>query len=320
MRFSLKTMLIGLTVAGALTAWMGRLWVENPEMFFQVLAIATTVGPFVLAMATIIWLGWRGSKPSRRLIAWGVLLLITPFLGQVASGLLLPSGQPIRVLSTARLIGNRLPQQVDEPWVWNELEYRLTSGELSQEEVGQAVQELTAHMEKTRPQGWNQPLTWQRKFLVAARQQGLISQEVLVRLCEAFYGTRPTFKPFDPLQPGPCTIMLELKYGNPWAQSASLGVTAVWHVNSVTVDGQPAHLTFSQMSTGQDWNAACKVDLDAGDHELLIEVECALVDDSKLLSVDVNTATPDQWPAALKRWKVEVKAPLRVQSEGEADE
>ena len=53
----------------------------------------------------------------------------------VAMALLMPTGNPLSVLTTQRLISKRLPTQADEPWVWQELERRLTAGDLTKEEV-----------------------------------------------------------------------------------------------------------------------------------------------------------------------------------------
>ncbi len=41
-----------------------------------------------------------------------------------------PSG--LRYLSTQQILEQRLPKQIEEPWVWSELESRLKAGSLSQ--------------------------------------------------------------------------------------------------------------------------------------------------------------------------------------------
>ena len=230
MRFGLKTMFVALALVSVTIGVMGKLWIENPEAFFQTLMIATTVGPFLIAVGTIIWLGLRGSKPAGWiLVGWGSLLLVTPVLGIGARLLLLPSGQPIRVLSTERMMRDRLPKQIDEPWVWNELVYRANRGTLSTEQVDNALQTLIDHMKKTSPQGRNKPLSWQGEFIRLVRQKKLISDEVLLKLCEAFYGPRPMLNPISPLQPGRNRFALRVEYGNPWGEHSKLGVALIWH-------------------------------------------------------------------------------------------
>jgi hypothetical protein len=313
MKFGLKTLLIAFAVTGLTVGWMSRLWIESPESFFQLLTIGTTVGPFVAAAVTIIVLGLRGNQPSRWVAVWGGLLLTMPMLGILAHWVLLPSGQPIRVLSSERLVETRLPGDLDSPWLWNELEYRLGRDQLNQPLAESAVGTLTAHMKRTSPTGWNQPLSWQRDFLAGARQRGLVSDDVWLELAEAFYGPEPQIQPISGLPPGKQYIPLQLEYGNPWQENSNLGVVLVWHVHAVALDGQPVTLQNVQSSFGRDWHGGFEATLAPGEHKLTVDVECALIDEKKLAGLDTNALPPNQWPEALKRWKVQVNTPLVVE-------
>src|SRR6185295_2677828 len=77
-----------------------------------------------------------------RLVAWAGALLLTPVIMALAIEFLLPSGNPLRVMASRRLIQKRLPSQVDSPWIWRELEYRLQNGTIDKEEVNEAAEEL----------------------------------------------------------------------------------------------------------------------------------------------------------------------------------
>src|SRR4051794_4553090 len=119
MKFSLKTFLFGMCGVGALVGIMGRLLLEQPEMFQAVLIFGSTVVPFALAVGTIIFLGLRGERRGK-LVAWGCFLLLMPISVLLFRSLFMPSGNPVQLLSTRRLIERRLPRQIEEPWVWQE--------------------------------------------------------------------------------------------------------------------------------------------------------------------------------------------------------
>ena len=189
MKFGLKTYLISLCVLGATAGILGKLFVETPETFLSVVALASTVLPFLLATGTIIVLGLR-HKRRPRLVMWGLFLLLCPLAVRFALSLLWPTGDPLRFLSTNRLITKRLPDQTNEPWIWNELKRRLDSGSLTGEEDGESNKTLVAYMKKSRPTGWDQPLPWQDQCLKAAVSAKRVSDHGLLDFA-TFYGKRP---------------------------------------------------------------------------------------------------------------------------------
>jgi hypothetical protein len=314
MKFSLKTFLIVLCVGGAFVGLMGNLLLESPEAFLRVLFFCATVVPFVLAVGTVIALGLRLKK--RKVVAWGILLLLVPPLTYGAMAVLMPRGNALALLTTRRLIERRLPKQVNEPWVWNELVVRLRAGNLSREQVDAAITELADYMKRTQPKGWDRPLSWQRDFLSSAIAAKLVSKEVLLDLCDAFFGAKPQVKPnVPPVSSGEQGFQLAIEYGNVWAQHSGLGVVLLWNVNDVRVDGKPVRL--EQVNEfGEDWNANVRGKLSPGDHDVQIDVECAYVD--ALTGVTNDSKLPvKQWPKAEKRWKTTVTTPVKVVGEEE---
>lgn len=315
MKFSLKTYLITLCLAGAVLGGMTKLFLEQPEIFLRLLMMGSTVGPFLLAVGTIVRLGLK--TPRRMgLVAWAGLLLATPLIAFGSIALLWPSGNPLRVLSTQRLIANRLPAQVDSPWVWNELADRLNAGKLTREQVNASIDTLITHMRTSKPAGWNQPLSWQRTFLNAARQAKLLSDEELIKLSDAFFGTQPTVVPISPTVAGPQSTSLSIQYGNPWSDNSGLGVDLLWDVTQVTLDGVPVKIN-SINRFAQSWSATYNGKLEAGEHELEIDVECAYVDSNTGTATNGRQLPVAQWPKGLKRWTVKVKVPVKVTTRAE---
>jgi hypothetical protein len=316
MKFSLKGLLISMCALGAILGLMSRLYIENPESFFNVLRAASTIGPWAFAIATIIYLGFRGTPPRRGLIGLGVILFLTPFVVNLAIALWLPTGNALQVLSTKRLIENRLSAQMDEPWIWQELERRLAAGDLSKSEVNEAIQNLAAYMRQKKPAGWNAPLSWQRDFIAPARQAGMISDQAFLTLCEAFYGTSPTVKlatsTIDTLTRD---FQLQIDFGNPWADNSALDTQLLWEVKRVLAGDRPLTVKTNLKSQHNAFLTLMN-DLPEGEHAIDVEVDCAIVDTSQLPTtvggMDVGKLPSSQWPKARKRWTATSRATLTV--------
>ena len=134
----------------------------------------------------------EGGRPWKRWTAISVVLVaVIVWLTIYANGKRPYNPSDVQGLSDAELL-QRLPRQVEEPWVWRELEKRLGSRSLTKKEVNEAVEILIAHMTTKRPNGWDQPLTWFDGFLSNATRAGMISSPVLLELCGAVYGPKPT--------------------------------------------------------------------------------------------------------------------------------
>jgi hypothetical protein len=311
MKFSLKVMLVGLCIVGAFAGMMGNWLIREPEKFFVAINLCATVLPFVLATGTIIWLGIKRER-RRELVAWGVFLLLMPILVRGTVSLLWPRQDPLRLLSDERLIETRLPNRINEPWIWDELERRLSAGDLSKEEVDAAVGQLISHMKTARPQGWQSSLPWQKDFIVSARQARLLSDETFFALCDAFFGTQPVLPPINPIFKTARQFPLGVDFGNPFSNLSGLSVDLLWQVAGATIDGKP--VTLEQIhKSGQNWRGRVLGEFSPGDHELKIKIECAYVDSSSYTAMNVHSLPIEQWPKALKRWKLEVTTPIKVE-------
>jgi hypothetical protein len=303
MRISLKVWLIGICVFGALVGVMVRLLLENPEMFFANMRIAVTGGPFALAVATIMGIGRRGAAPSRGLVLWGGMLLLTPIIAFFAMAVLMPTGSPLSILSTQRLISQQLPKQAGEPWIWHELERRLSAGDLTKQEVDDTIAEFAGYMKRTKPAGWDQPLSWQRRFLEQAAQKQKISPGVQIELAEAFFGPAPSVKVTTPaLTSDDTQFVFHVNYGSTWSDHTGLGIGLIWDIKQVLLDGKPIKLQNVQKHWGREATITGESELTAGEHTLAVELECALVDAARLNGLDLDNLPLEQWPKTRKRW------------------
>ncbi len=313
MKFSLKTFLFGMCGVGAFVGILGKLLLEQPETFQSVLIALATIVPFVLAVGTVFYLGLRGER-RWKLIAWGCFLILLPICVLLFQRLLMPTGNPLQLLTTRRLIERRLPQQIEEPWVWQELERRLISSRITAGDASDAVELLTLHMTTNRPAGWNQPLPWVRGFLSGAISGKLVSDAQLLKLCDAFFGPRPIVKPLAPAAGRQRGVQVELEYGNPWASTSGLGTDLLWEVKQVELDGKPMKISGPNRYANR-WVGYCEGALTPGDHELKVDVECAYVDESSATGFGQGSNIPaSQWPKAKKRWTTTVAAPVKIEA------
>jgi hypothetical protein len=295
-------MLVALCVLGAAVGILGKLLLESPETFVAVVRIGSFAVPYFLGIGTIIWIGLRGQRRFG-LVLWGVVLLLLPVALNLMLALLLPTGDPLRLLTTQRLISNRLPSQIDAPWAWRELERRLATGSLTSDQANSAIQELTAYMKRTSPTGWNRPIPWQRDFLRAAIQKKLVSDDVFFDLCDAFFGPAPRVQPLPSLPADAPGFHLAFEIGNLWSDDSDLGIELVWQVKQVSLDGMPMQLK-QVTQVGVHWSAFCEGELPPGEHLLKIEVDCAYVDTPPMVSN----------PKVRKRWTKVVTVPVTVES------
>lgn len=318
-RISLKWMLVGFVVLGAGSGLLAKAFLQNPNVFRLAMLVLSTIVPFALAIGTLLRLGIRSRR--KPLVVWAALLGVAPFIGFtllfVASTFIKPSpggmgASGLGAVANQQLINQRLPLQIDSPWVWNELTRRLQSNSLSQAEVDSAVRKLVTHMKTTKPQGWDSPLPWQRDFLKAASFSQPISEAVLFDLCDAYYGPTPRIERVPRLREGQSRLQLSIGFGTVWGDHVDLPVRLIWSVERVLIDGESVPFTKSHSFENQ-WSGYCSIDLPAGDHNLKIEVACAYVDKNQLIDLKSGAIDSSAWPnQLLKVWEKTVTASFEV--------
>jgi len=220
---------------------------------------------------------------------------------------------------TLQQLLQQLPYHVQEPWVWDELAHRQQAGSLSKKDVDNAVKILTAQLTAKWPEGWHQPLTWQNNFLAAATKAGMISPPVLFDLCDAVYGPKPIIGPLPRWREGKAGLQIYVAHGSVWdsQNQACLGLQLLWQVERVSLDGKLIEIRqLINASGSQRWGPFSGA-LKAGDHRVVVEVQCAYVDPGKMIGLNAADLPVDRWPKARKRWKQTVSAPLKVYTASE---
>jgi hypothetical protein len=362
---SLRTYLLAVLAAGLTLGILGQLFRHQPELFAVVISVLSTIVPFVLAIGTVVWIGFhrspvwslpicascrrdlrwldlnevaacpqcgadltapkalafeRSRYRSGRMIAWGFLLLMIPVIG-IAGTILYstvagPGPGGLGMLSNQEVIQKRLLPQIDQPWVWRELERRLAAGKLSQEEVEDAVKVLVRHMKATKPNGWDQPFHWTDEFLKAASSADLISDSVLLDLCDAFYGTKAKLQPLPRVRENGRGFRVDVEYGNHWQSRFGAGVELLWEVSSICLENKRIHLRQLHKSESE-WSGHYDGTLPAGEHVLTVEIECAYIDTKKLVGLSTKDLPAKRWPEARKQWTQTVSTPCKIYTKDE---
>ena len=294
---------------------MGNLLLNRPEVFINVVHLSATVLPFLLAVGTIIALGLKREAAAAPFVVWGVFLLLFPFAMQVGDGGFAAFWRSVAIAIDRADHRAAIAGESRRALGVEGIQRRLDAGSMSADEVDQAVGVLIDHMTTAKPGGWNQPTPWQDPFLKAAIAKKLVSDDALVRLSDAFYGTQPKVQPLASMYRGAGGFRVNVDYGNPWAANSGVGVALLWDVTQVSIDGVPVKLSQVQRF-GQGWGAYCAVDPAAGDHEVQIDVVCAYADYSTIMGGDPAQVPVSRWPAARKKWTVRLTTPLKVIAPG----
>jgi len=322
--FSLRNMMIVLTIAGIFCGVMGRLFLNNSHLFFVAWTASITVVPFVLAIITLFSVANKLDS-KRRLRVWALLLAFTPVVGGLCIPLFSflqrqgfqqptiarasPSDYPN--IATPLLISKYLPPKVSEPWVWNELEARIRNRSLSPEEATDALQVFIDHMKKSKPGGWDQSLSWQRQFIDDGKKNNLFSDDTIIEFLDAFF-KKPTVK-YSRIRENSKKLPLTINVGNRWSDSV-LGYALLWNVKSVAIDGQVVETKLGYRDLN-DQRVVYENSLETGDHELKISLESAYVSKAKLVGLDTSKLKSSAWPKALKSWEETIVVPFKVYSE-----
>lgn len=319
--------MIVLTIAGVFCGVMGRLFVTQSRLFFAIWGIAITVVPFILAIITLLIVAGKVEN-KRGLRIWAMLLMLTPLMGGLCMPMFfylqrqgvtqpptLASASPNDYpnIATPLLISKYLPAKVNEPWVWNELESRIDNRKLSPEEANDALQVLIDHMKSTKPEGWDQPLSWQDQFVRAGQQSNLISDEKMIELLDAFF-KKPDID-IDRIRENSKELPFTINLGSVWSDS-SLRYSLLWNVKSISIDDQVIQ-TKMRYRNEHDYNATYEKSLPTGDHEIKVVLEAAYIDEAKLVGLNKSKLRTSSWPKALKSWEQTVAVPFRVYSKDE---
>lgn len=223
------------------------------------------------------------------------------------------SPSALQYQSTQYLIEHHMTKVMDSPWVWQELERRLANQSLSNQEADNAVEQLITHLNNQPATGTD--ISWQRSFLNAAIKKRTISESVIFKLCNACYRSSPVIRPLPRLREGKNRLDFEIEYGK-LSDFDRLGVELVWQVQRVLIDDKPVKHKQLYKHNSSFQGFFDEIELTAGEHNFTVEIECAYIDQNKLLGLDVNDLPSKKCPSAFKRWNKTISTKLHVFSTG----
>jgi hypothetical protein len=263
-------------------------------------------------------------------IVIGILLLALPWAGVIpAMYLFRRAGGPVAgptgvaAQTTPALLAS-LPKAVNSPWEWQELERRLTAGNLTTADVDAAFSALATRLNANRAAGQRrQPPHWYGNFVAAALKSNVPSQPAIDALCQAFYGQVPPMTMRKLAREGE-PIPIVLNEHESWDLN---GLRRVWAITDITAGngsklmaqqryGPKAPLPPDALSgSGREGNAQVALvhALAPGEHELTFAYTVGVVPDSTtFVGLDGKPGTPGKWPPAVARWTATVKQKITV--------
>ena len=207
-----------------------------------------------------------------------------------------------------------LPQTADRSQDWKELERRYSAGKLSSEEVAQAIDHLIAHL-NAKPKRADVALHSAWGFLGQADSDGLIADEQLARLCDAYYGAAPVVTTRRRIQQGQ-PLGFEITYGGHMALLNMILLTALGQVT--LSDGRELALVDDRMDRlsahgPSRLRGKVALDIEPGQYEVIFDVDLALVSwDDRFRIARGEPGPARRWPKARRKWARKIAVPLTV--------
>lgn len=234
---------------------------NNPEQLVALLQRCVTAGPLIVALLLLFWIGLMGSaRANRRVLAVTVMLAIFPL---AVLGLMhYVEENPYRVVSSSALVSARFTKQTDNQQIWIELCQRLTSSQLTDFQVEQALQNLASSLanqqrprKKTLAKFMRDSHRPASAFLTEAHDRQKVSDEVLWQVLEAYHG-RPRLAVMPLGFNGTSPQVIATWVGVLWDNTPELDSFEVkWSVKDIRKGGQPIRFELD----GEDGSAEFRV-------------------------------------------------------------
>lgn len=320
-QFSLgKMLLVFFFLALLITAFRWML-LNAPQMLIQFIMIASAMLPFLAAIVTLFAVS-RHSPTPRKLQVWATILMLSPMVGMGLAAFLanlrlsrtpaaaLATGPTaLKSMTTADILTQRLPNQLHEPWVWNELRDRIDTGDLTTEEAQQAAQLIVTDLSTSGKRGGvtaRSGLTWSKQFLQRATANQLLTQKDIFALNDAYYGKATVNIPR--LRENSETMHVNVQYGS--HQELEFAGVLLWEP-SFELDGKPLELKV-QNHHRSGYTGLYRESLAAGNHEVEAVVHCVLVDKEKMVGLNRHRLPRSSWPKPIRAWQQKIKVPFKV--------
>jgi hypothetical protein len=271
---------------------------------------------------------WGEMQRPRGVMFWsmlGLFLLVPLLLFTVVKRATIrpmPAFGPaaLPTMSNQALLAS-LPQNVQQPWTWQELDRRLISGTLSNSETASAIDCLIADLSKQNQPG---PLNWSQSFVEHAISNGGIGETQYTRLAQAFHGTAK-LRIATKVRQGK-VLAFTIDYGSPWtlpgvmllkslepvklADGTEFETTALNDPNNGRGIPNPDYLS-SSGARGISGNL--KIDLSPGEYVANFVLDAGEWVQGSAPNVDNEPGQPVHWPSPIRsRWTVQMQAPFEV--------
>jgi len=214
-----------------------------------------------------------------------------------------------------------LPQNVQQPWTWQELDRRLVGGKLSNSEIATAIDCLIVDLSK---QNQPPPLNWSQSFVEHAINSGAIGETQYTRLAQAFHGT-PKLRIATKVRQGK-VLAFTIDYGSPWtlpgvtllkslqpvklADGTEFETTALLDPNNGRGIPNPDYLS-SSGARGISGNL--RIDLSPGQYVANFVLDAGEWVQGGSSSVDNEPGQPVHWPSPIRsQWTLQIQAPFEV--------
>jgi hypothetical protein len=259
-----------------------------------------------------------------------VLALITPLLMLflVKRAVIRPMAMAVPVVGPAaqqsvsnqRLLAS-LPQSMQQPWIWQELDRRLLLGAVSNSEAAGAIDCLIADLNK---RAQPEPLTWSDQFVTHAITRGFISAPQYSRLAQAFNGT-PKLRMAAKVREGK-RLAFTIEYGSPWLLPGMVLLKSLQQVKlSDGAEIQTAALTDPNNGRGipnpdylsaiaaQNISGNLKLDLSPGKYTANFILDAGEWVQNGAPGIGNEPGQPVHWPAPVRtRWTEQIAVPFEV--------
>ena len=326
-RFSLKTMLGLMLIFGVGIGMLGHAFNHYPEVFRVVVIALSSFIPFILATLTVIALGNR--LKDRRVVLWGVILTLMPFFGMGVLGISQPflatSGPSgLKALSTSSILKDRLPKDIDSPWVWRELASRVGTGDITSQQADAAIEQLIGFINTNYPSGCNSTMSWQKNFLLPAYQAQLISKPKSIELCDAYFGNAFQLGFSSKYRSTSKIIRCKIRgHEIHWADGAGIPYLPVWSIESLSIDNEQIAFNLDDRYSRHGRHLSHQSyqsnnTLEPGDYKLSAKIQVAYVDPSLLVGLNSGFLDKSSWPKPVHEQVIEVQQKLHVYAEDES--
>ncbi|MEC8554608.1 MAG: hypothetical protein VXZ82_06335 [Planctomycetota bacterium] len=313
-QIGMRGLLLLVLVLGCGGGLYGKLFLSYPEIAIAILGIGSIAVPYLVAIFLIVALAGRSDSPSR-IRVFAVLLAFCPVVGLVSTALLGytqvqrtgPMG--LAAQTNKQLIDGSLKNQIDEPWVWQELEKRLANQELSEEEVTTALGMLHDHMVTTKPDGYDSLLHWSGQFVSAVSNSELSALKELEDIYLAFF-PKPDFS-LDRQRESASNLQLNIRFGSTWADNQDFPFELICDLKEVRMDGE-VRLTHNNYRFDDSRSDNIGGPFSVGKHLLEVKIDYALVDSDELVGISARSLSRGNWPKPIRTWTEVVKKEFQI--------